>query len=162
MERDQILLCFARFFLDHVRKAKKVTTRKVKMHANTIPAMAPEVNDDVEKVLLFCDKGASEGDKVDEDWDTREAGNVDEVGVGVGGVDVLEEELIVLVIKVVVVFNGRLLDWEVVECEGVGIKTSDRNSMIVTVLGIESPVLFPLLLSSICQTAMSFTISEMS
>jgi len=60
MERDQILFCFARFFLDHARKAKKVPTRKVKMHASTIPAMAPEFNDDVERVLLFCDEEASE------------------------------------------------------------------------------------------------------
>jgi len=89
MERDHILFCFdARFFLDHVRIAKKVPTRRIKMHANTIPAMAPELNDDVEKVLLFCDNGASEdlgGDKVDdEDGNTDEADDIEEVGVEVG------------------------------------------------------------------------------
>jgi hypothetical protein len=128
MERDQILFCFdARFFLDHVRKAKKAPTRKVKMHAITIPAMAPEFNDDVERVLLFCDKGASEdvgGDKEDVGGDKDEDGNTDEatdleeveVGVEVGvEVDIRDgDELISLVVKVVVVaFNEvlvRLLD----------------------------------------------------
>jgi len=88
MERDQILLCFdARLFLDHVRKAKRVPKSKIKMHAITIPAMAPEFNDDVEEVLPFCDKGASEdigGDKVDEDGDTDEATDVEEVEEEVG------------------------------------------------------------------------------
>lgn len=96
MERDHILLRFdARFFLDHVRIAKKVPISKAKRHANTIPAMAPEFNDDLEeKVLLFCDKGGSEdigGDKVDEDGDTDrdEASDVEEVEtVEVEGVDV--------------------------------------------------------------------------
>jgi len=89
LERDHILLCFdARFFLDHVRKAKKVPTRRVKMHTNTIPAIAPELNDDVEKLLLFCDEGASEdlgGDNVDdENGNTDEARDIEDVGAVVG------------------------------------------------------------------------------
>lgn len=90
---------------------------KAKMHANTMPAIAPELSDDVEKVLSFCDKGASEdvgGDKVDEDRDTDEARDVEEVDVAVGGVDVrdgevCEDSIVVLVIKVVVVLNKMLV-----------------------------------------------------
>ena len=53
MERDHIFLCFnARFFLDHIRIAKKAPMKKVKRHANKIPAMAPKFKDDAEK---FCD-----------------------------------------------------------------------------------------------------------
>jgi len=82
MERDQILLDLsARFFLDHIRIAKKVPARKVKAHAITMPAMAPEFNDDVEEVVLVCDKGAAEddveGDKVDEDGDKDGASEVE-------------------------------------------------------------------------------------
>ena len=140
MERDQSLLCFdARFFLDHVRIAKKVPTSKTKTHANTIPAMAPEFNDNVEEVLLFCDKGAVDdvgGDKVDEDGDLDEVIDVEEVGVEV---DIRDgEELISLVVAVVVVFNEMLvglLDCKVVECEGVDVETSDRMSMTVIVAG---------------------------
>jgi len=164
IERDQILFCFdARLFLDHVRKAKKVATRRVKTHANTIPAMAPEFNDDVEKVPLFCGKGASEDvgeDKVVEDEDTDDASDVEEaeVGVGVGvGVDTRDgEELISVVVTVVVTFNERLvrlLDWKVVEVD-VGI--SDTISMTVIVLGVgeRSSVPSRLLLSSMSQTTM--------
>lgn len=126
--------------------------------------MAPELNDEVEKVLPFCDKG----DEVDEDGDTDEAREVEEVGVedGARRVDIRDdevcEELIVLVIKVVVVFSEmlvRLLDWEVVECEGFDVETSDTISMTVTVFGIGLPVLFSSLISSNCQTAMSFTMN---
>jgi hypothetical protein len=156
MERDQILFCFSRFFLDHVRKAKKLPTAKAKMHTNTIPAMAPELNDDVERVSLFCDKGASEDvgeDEVREDVDADEAGGVEEVeGVDIRDNDEALEEMIVLVIEVVVVLV-RLLDCEVVECEGFDV---DRISKTVTVARVGSPVLFPsLLFSSKCQTAMS-------
>ena len=157
MERDQSLFCFARFLLDHVRKAKKAPMR-AKIHANTTPAMAPEFNDDVEKVLLFCDKGASEDvgerDKVDDDRDTDEASNLEEVEVGVG-VDIRDGEVcgesivLVLVIKVVVVFSDsemldELLDWEVVEDEGLelDVERSNRISMTVTVVGVGSLV-FP-------------------
>jgi len=132
------------------------------MHVNTIPAMAPELNDEVEKVLLFCDKG----DEVEEDGDTDEAREVEELEVGVEeGVrrvdirddEVCEELLIVLVIKkVVVVFSEmlvRLLDWEVVECEGFDVETSATILMTVTVFGVGSPVLFSSLISSNCQTA---------
>jgi len=173
MERDQILLRFdARFFLDHVRIAKKVPTRKIKTHAITIPAMAPEFNDDVERILLFCDKGAPEdvgGDKVDEDVDedgdkdTDEASDVEEVVVAVV-VDIRDgEELISLVVTVVVVFNEMLvkllvLDWIVVECEGADVETSDRILMTVTVVGEISPVLSSLFLSSMGRTTMSFKI----
>ena len=160
MQRDHILLCFdARLFLDHVRKAKNVPTSKVKIHANTIPAMAPEFNDDVEKVLLFCDRGASEdvgGDKVDEDGDTEEARDIEGVGVGVDFRD--DEELILLRVTVVVVFNEmlvRLIDWTVVECEGVDVETSDRISMTVVVVGEvgkRSPVSSPLLTSPMGRT----------
>jgi len=104
------------------------------MHANTIPAMAPELNDDVEKVLLlFCDNGASEdvgGDKVDEDEDTDEASDVEvrvgvDVEVGVGVDDIRDdEELISVVVTVVVVFNDMLV--RLIECEGVDVETSDR------------------------------------
>lgn len=116
MERDQILFSFdARFFLDHIRIAKTDPTRKIKTHAITIPAMAPEFNDDLEKVLLFFDKGAplaedAWGDKEDEEGDTDEASDVEEVGVGVG-VDIRDgEELITLVAKAVVEMLVRLLD----------------------------------------------------
>ena len=133
MERDQILLLLsfdARFFLDHVRIAKTIPTRKIKTHAITIPAMAPEFNDDAEKVLLFWDKGAPDdvGGKVDEDGlgDTDEASDVDE-DEDEDEVDIRDgEELIV--VTVVVAFNGmlvRLLDWKVVECEGVDVEISD-------------------------------------
>jgi len=80
-----------------------VATRKIKMHANTIPAMVPELN---EKVLLFG------GDKVDdEDGITDEASDLEEVGVEVGGVDIRDgEELISLVVTAVVAaFNEMLL-----------------------------------------------------
>jgi len=129
------------------------------MHVNTIPAMAPELNEEVEKVLLFCDKG----DEVDEDGDADETREVEEVGVeeGVRRVDIRDDEvceelLIVLVIKVVVVFSEmlvRLLDWEVVECEGFDVETSATILMTVTVFGVGSPVLFSSLISSNCQTA---------
>jgi len=79
----------------------------------------------------------------------------------VGGVDIRDsevgEELIVLVIKVVVVFNEmlvRLMDWEVVECEGLDVERSDRISKTVRVVEVGSPVLISLLLSSNFQTAM--------
>jgi len=131
------------------------------MHAKTIPAIAPEFNDDVETVLLLCDKEASEdvgGEKVDEDRDTDEVRDVKEVEVGAGVKEgVVCEELIVLVIKVVVVFNEmlvRLLDWEVVECEGLDVETSNRISMTVTVVGAGSPVVIPLFLSSRSQATM--------
>ena len=106
MERDQILLCFdARFLLDHVRIAKKVPTRSVKMIANTIPTMAPELKDDVE----FCDKGASEdfgGDKVDDE----EASDIEDGRVEVGGVDIRDgEELTSLVVTVIVVAFDEML-----------------------------------------------------
>ena len=86
------------------------------MQARTIPATAPEFNDDEELVLLFCDdNGASQdvgGDKVDDDdRDTDNPGDLEEVGgEEVGGVDIREEDegLIVLVIKVVVVFSEML------------------------------------------------------
>ena len=169
-----MLLCFARFLLDHVRKAKKVPMRKVKMQTSTIPARAPEFKDEVEEALLFCDKEASEdvgGDKVDEDRDTDEACDLGDVGgeeVEVGGDDIREsevcEELIVLVIKVVVVFSetlDRLLGREVVECKGVDVERSDRVSKTVTVVGVVSPVLSSLLISSICH-AMSITVSAMN
>lgn len=169
MERDQILFCFARFLLDHVRKAKKAPMRKINMHANTIPAMAPEFNDDVEKVLLFCDKGASEdvgwGDKVDDDRDTDEVSDLEEVEVG-AGVDIWDGEvcggsIVLVVIKVVVVFNNmlvRLLDWEVVEGErlGLDVERSNRISTTVTVVGVGS-LLFPLLLSLLGQATMSLS-----
>ena len=169
-----MLLCFARFLLDHVRKRKKVPMRKVKMQAKTTPATAPEFNDDEELVLLFCeDKGASEdvgGDKVDEDdRDTDDPGDLEEVGVEVevGGDDIREEDevcegLIVLVIKVVVVFSemlDRLLGREVVECERVVVERSERVSKTVTVVGVVSPVISSLTYSSNCLTAISFTIS---
>ena len=54
-----------------------IPTRKKKTYAITIPAMAPKFNNDVEKVLLFWEKGAQDdvGGKVDEDGlgDTDEA-----------------------------------------------------------------------------------------
>jgi len=59
------------------------------MHAITIPAMAPEFNDDddAEKDLVFCDKEAPEdvgGDEVDEKWDVDDAdGGIEEVGVDI-------------------------------------------------------------------------------
>ena len=141
------------------------------MQARTIPATAPEFNDDEELVLLFCDdKGASEdvgGDKVDEDdRDTDDPGDLEEVGVEeVGGVDIREEDegLIVLVIKVAVVFSemlDRLLGREVVvECERVVVERSERVSKTVTVVGVVSPVISSLTYSSNCLTAISFTIS---
>ena len=114
MERDQILFSFdARFFLDHIWIAKTDPTRKIRTHAITIPAMAPELNDDLEKALLFSDKGAPEdagGDKEDEDGDTDKVSDVEEVGVGVG-VDIRDgEELIILVATAVVEMLVRLLD----------------------------------------------------
>jgi len=60
-------------------------------------------------------------------------------------------------VTVVVVFNEmllRLLDWEVVECGGVDVGTSDRISMTVMVVG--------LFISSMGETTMSFTISAMN
>ena len=141
------------------------------MQARTIPATAPEFNDDEELVLLFCDdKGASEdvgGDKVDEDdRDTDNPGDLEEVGgEEVGGVDIREEDegLIVLVIKVAVVFSemlDRLLGREVVvECERVVVERSERVSKTVTVVGVVSPVISSLTYSSNCLTAISFTIS---
>jgi len=139
------------------------------MQAKTIPATAPEVNDDVEDVLLFCcDKEASEdvgGDKVDEDRDTEDPGDLEEVGVEVGGVDIREdevcEELIVLVIRIVVVFSemlDRLFGREVVECKEIDVERSDRVSKTVTVVGVVSPVSSSLMISSNCQIAISFTI----
>lgn len=174
MERDQILLHFERLLLDHVRKAKKAPTSKAKMHTNTIPAMVPEFNDDVEEVLLFREREVSEdvgGDNVDEDVDTDETSEVDEVEVEdeveVGGVDIRDdevcEELILTVVTVVVVFNEilvRLSDWEVVECGGLDVETSGRISMTVTVVGVGSPVLSPLLVSSKGLSTMSFTMSD--
>lgn len=99
--------------------------------------MAPEFNDDAgERVLLFCDKGASEdfigGDKVDEDEDdTDEASDLEVVEeVEVEGVGVRDgEEPISVFVTVVVDFNEmlvRLLDWRVVEGEGVGVEASGR------------------------------------
>jgi len=165
MDCDQILLNFdARFFLFHVRIAKKVPTRKVRTNAITIPAMAPELNDDVEKVLLFCDKEAPDdvgGDKVDEDGDMDEANDVeveDEDDIRDG------EELISLLVTVVVAFDKmlvRLLDWKVVECGGVDVET-DRISMTVTVVGERSLVPSSLLFSPMGKTTMSFTISAMN
>jgi len=91
---------------------------------------------------------------VDDARDTDDARDVEEVGVG-AGVDIRDGEvcgeLIVLVIKVVVVFNEmlfRLLDWEVVEGVGLDVERSNRISMTVTVVGVGSPVTFPLLLLS--------------
>jgi len=166
IERDHFLLDLnARFFLDHIRIAKKVPARRVKTHAITMPAMAPEFNDDVEEVLLFCDKGAAaedvEGDKVDEDGDKDEASEFEEVEVEVSD-DIRDGKEMV---TVVVVFNEmllRLLDWEIVECEGVDVGTSDRISMTVIVVGEGSLVPFPLFISSMGQTTMSFTISAMN
>jgi len=88
-ERGQVFLSFdARLYLNHVRIAKTVPTRKVKKHAITIPAMAPDFNDDddVEESFVFCDKEFPEdvgGDKVDENEDTAEGSDIEEVGVDV-------------------------------------------------------------------------------
>jgi hypothetical protein len=123
--------------------------------------MAPELNDDVEKVLLFCDKGASEdfgGDKVDDEGgNTDEASDI-EVGVEVGGVDIRDgEELISLVVVAFDEMLLRLLDWEVVECEEVDVEISDRILMTVIVVGSLSP----LLLSTMGETTISFTIGAL-
>lgn len=132
----------ARLFLDHIRITKRVPVRKAKTHVITIPVMAPEFNDDdLEKDLVFCDKGTEEdvgGDKVEENEDTDE-GDIEEVEVDIRDV----RDFISLVVTIVV--DDELLAWKDVECEGVDVETSGRISTTVTVTGDISLVPDPLL-----------------
>lgn len=151
-ERDQVFLNFnARFFLDHIRIAKKAPIRKMITHAITIPAMAPEFNDDddVEKGLVFCSKGTSEdveGGNVDESRD------LDEVGDTEVGVDIREEREFLSLVVALVVDNDEdeMLD-RLMGCkddEGVDVGTSGRISRKVIVSKD------PSLISSMAQATM--------
>jgi hypothetical protein len=86
-----------------------VPTRRIKMHAITIPAMAPECNDDddAEKVLVFCDKEVPEDvgrDEVDGKWDLDDVdGGIEKVGV-----DIRESREFVPLFVTVVIVNEIL------------------------------------------------------
>jgi hypothetical protein len=91
---------------------KMVPKRKIKMHAITIPAMAPECNDDddAEKDLVFCDKEVPEdveGDEVDGKWDVDDAdGGIIEAGVDIW--DSREFVPLLVTVVMVVMVNDRL------------------------------------------------------
>lgn len=80
LERGQVFLNFeTRFFLNHIRIARNIPMRKVKMHAVTSPAMAPVFNGDAEKTLVSFSEGVPGDigeDEVDEDGSMEEASEI--------------------------------------------------------------------------------------
>jgi len=137
LERSQVLLNFeARFFLNHIRIAKKIPMKKAKMHAATIPTRFDENDDgdDGDEVLVSCSKGVPEDIGRDEVRVEVEVEEASELGIWDGKV--------LVSVMAIDVFEGVLLSvWMGIEYEVIDSEAWGRISttVIVVVEGIPYP-----------------------